>query len=229
MAACKLKKGDRIFECKYHMAVLTELLTDPVAEIQHDGVRYWRWTAKVVANGDVVEYGISEKDYHYGPYLYRKDLYKYGEKDAERVLPPFDTQEEKAVTVQRLPIDADVEILGHVFHGLEDIRQYVEMSLYKSYDKGAASEWEPKKKCEIHVGEMWMPYPCFDSEDFANENRSFINFIFRSRPLTQDDMRQLSELPSSGSQCRVTDHVPQDMLPLLYYCGEGNEMLFLDV
>ena len=38
MAACKLKKGDRIYECKYHRSILTELLTDPVAEIQHDDV-----------------------------------------------------------------------------------------------------------------------------------------------------------------------------------------------
>lgn len=92
MAACKLKKGDRIYECKYHRSILTELLTDPVAEIQHDGVRFWKWTAKIVDTSDVVEYGISEKNYHYGPYLYRKDYYQLGEK-AERLLPPFDTQE----------------------------------------------------------------------------------------------------------------------------------------
>lgn len=227
MATCKLKKGDRIYECKYHRSVLTELLTDPVMEIQHDGVRFWKWTAKIVETGDVVEFGISEKNYHYGPYLYRKDYYQLGEDAAERVLPPFDTQEEKVALIQRVPIDGDVEILGHVFHGLEDIKEYVEMSLYKSYDRGKAGEWEPKKKCEVHVGEMWMPYPCFDFEDSVNENRSYSNFIFRRRPLTQDDMRRLSELPSARTECRITDDVPQDMLPLLYYFGEGNEMLLM--
>ena len=129
------------------------------------------------------------------------------------------------VTVQRLPIDEDVEILGHVFHGLQDIKAHVEMALYRDYSRGKADIREPKLKCDVHVGEMWMPYPCFDFEDSVNENRSYSNYIFRNRPLTQDDMRRLSELPSASTECRITDDVPQDMLPLLYYFGEGNEML----
>ena len=34
MAACKLKKGDRIYECRYHEATLTELVTDPELLVQ---------------------------------------------------------------------------------------------------------------------------------------------------------------------------------------------------
>lgn len=91
MATCKLKAGDRIYECKYRQGVLTELLTDPVAEIQHDGTRFWRWKARVVDSGTVVDYGISEKDYGYGPYLYRQNMYVVGSENAERILPPFES------------------------------------------------------------------------------------------------------------------------------------------
>lgn len=50
---------------------------------------------------------------------------------AEHVVPPFDTTRE--VVVREVSIVDDVEILGHVFHGLQDIEKHVEMSLYKSY------------------------------------------------------------------------------------------------
>lgn len=122
-------------------------------------------------------------------------------------------------------INNDIEILGHVFHGLQDIKEHVEMSLYRRYSHGMASIAEPLRKCEVHVGEMWSPYPCFDSEDYLNENRTYQNYIFRRRPITQDDMRKLSELPSSCNECRVSENVPEDMRPMVYYVGDGAIML----
>ena len=127
----------------------------------------------------------------------------------------------KMSTVKQYNIADDIEILGHVFHGLQDIKQYVESSLYQNYSRGQASEWEPRKRGEVHVGEMWKPYPCFDSEDFASENRSYQNFIFRTRPITQEDMRRLSDLPSAPNECRVSEQVPADMLPIAFYPGDG--------
>ena len=91
MGNCKLKKGDRIYECRCRQSILTELVTDPEFYVQGDGDRFWHWNAKIVATGEIVEYGISEECSAYGPKLFRKDLYKYGYCDAEPVLPPFDT------------------------------------------------------------------------------------------------------------------------------------------
>ncbi len=53
----------------------------------------------------------------------------------------------------------DIEILGHVFHGLRDVRAHVEMSLYIDYSHGPADTVQPWKTGPVHVGEMWMPYP----------------------------------------------------------------------
>ncbi len=230
MEKCKLKKGDRIYECRYREATLTELIEDPQVRVQGGDSHYWHWKARVietssynVAPGDVVEYGILEEASHYGPSLYRQNVYEVGADNAERILPPFDTTRE--TVIKKVSIADDVEILGHVFHGLEDIRKHVEMSLYKRYSYGPADEQKQEKTCEVHVGEMWMPYPCFDAEDYANEDRTYQNFVFRDRPITQDDMKALSELRSKGDECRVSELMPAEVLPVVYYVGEGGIML----
>ena len=101
----------------------------------------------------------------------------------------------------------------------------VEMSLYKSYSHRQADARKPEAKCDVHVGEMWMPYPCFDSEDFAIENRSYQNFVFREHPINQDDMRVMSELPSKGNECRISENMPAEVLPIVFYVGDGDSML----
>jgi len=91
MNKCKLKKGDRIYECRYQQALLTELITDPEFFVQGDGDQFWHWQAKIVKTGEIIEYGISEQNPAYGPKLFRKNVYEVGYSDAEPVLPPFDT------------------------------------------------------------------------------------------------------------------------------------------
>ncbi len=230
MEKCKLKKGDKIYECRYHEATLTELITDPELLVRRGDSHYWHWKAKVVktnshhvAPGEIKEFGITEEAPGYGPCLYRQNVYEVGNECAERILPPFDTTRD--VIIRSVSIMDDIEILGHVFHGLKDIQEYVEMSLYKSYSRGQATPRELKAYCSVHVGEMWMPYPCFDAEDYANENRTYQNFVLRQRPITQDDMKTLSELPSKGNECRISESMPAEVLPLLYYVGEGDTML----
>lgn len=127
--------------------------------------------------------------------------------------------------IRKCSIKDDVEVLGHVFHGLQDIKHHVEMSLYRNYTRGEADKCEPELKCDVHVGEMWMPYPCFDSEDFFNENRTYQNYIFRRNPITQDDMRKLSELPSGCNECRISENMPVEMLPMIFYVGDGETMI----
>ena len=230
MEKCKLKKGDRIYECRYHEATLIELITDPELIVQGSDSHYWHWEAKVIETqsrtvvpGEIVEYGITEEAPAYGPNLYRQNVYEVGNKYAERILPPFDTTRE--AVIQKVSIKDDIEILGHIFHGLKDIQKYVEMSLYKSYSHGLANEREPQAGCHIHVGKMWTPYPCFDAEDFANENRTYQNYVFRQRPITQDDMKALSELPSRGNECRISECMPTEVLPIVFYVGDGDTML----
>ena len=129
------------------------------------------------------------------------------------------------INIRRCSIKDDVEILGHVFHGIKDISKHVEMSLYINFSHGKADVCEPEMSCDVHVGEIWMPYPCFDSDDYMNESRSYQNFIFRRSPITQDEMRKFSKLPSKGNACKLDENVPAEMLPMVYYYGDGDTML----
>lgn len=99
MSECKLKKGDRIYECIHDVAILTELLTDPILQITDKDMHYWSWEARIISAtssrimpGGVVEYGITEEAPAYGPKLFRRNLYEVGYLDAEPIIPPFDTK-----------------------------------------------------------------------------------------------------------------------------------------
>lgn len=98
MEKCKLKKGDRIYECRYHEATLTELITDPELHVQGSDWHHWHWEAKIIETnsrnvvpGEIIKYGITEEAPAYGPKLFRKNMYEVGYDNAEPVLPPFDT------------------------------------------------------------------------------------------------------------------------------------------
>lgn len=107
MEKCKLKKGDRIYECRYHEATLIELITDPELIVQGSDSHYWHWKAKVIETqsrkvvpGEIVEFGITEEAPAYGPKLFRKNMYEFGYDEAEPVLPPFDTSQEEKIMIR---------------------------------------------------------------------------------------------------------------------------------
>ena len=104
MEKCKLKKGDRIYECRYHEATLIELITDPELIVQGSDSHYWHWKAKVIKTqshvvvpGEIVEFGITEEAPAYGPKLFRKNMYEVGYANAEPLLPPYDTSKDEVV------------------------------------------------------------------------------------------------------------------------------------
>lgn len=128
--------------------------------------------------------------------------------------------------IQVYSIKEDVEILGHTFHGLEDIMAYREMSLCERYmSKSRASSVSPRKRGDIHVGEVWESYPCFDSSDYATETRSYQNYLIRRKSITNDDMQNVKNLPTSGCLEKINEQMPLNVLPIVYYSGDGGFML----
>lgn len=128
--------------------------------------------------------------------------------------------------IQVFSIIEDVDILGHTFHGLEDIIAYREMSLCEEYmSKDPARSVTPKKHGSLHVGEVWQSYPCFDSSDYATETRSYQNYLIRNKPVTNSDMQKIKNLPTVGCLEKINEKMPIDALPLVYYYGDGGFML----
>lgn len=130
------------------------------------------------------------------------------------------------IDIQVYSVFEDVKILGHTFHGLNDIMDYKEMMVSEdSSDKEKAYSRTPKKRSNVHVGEVWASYPCFDSDDFANETRTYQNYIVRNKTITNEDLQRLKALPSVGNHERINEKLPTSILPMVYYQGDGCYML----
>ena len=134
------------------------------------------------------------------------------------------TKHEEEHRIYSCSIHDDVTILGQVFHGLDDIIAHVEMYMCDG-SSGNPDKCKPEKKGKVHVGQLWMRYPCFDSSDYAYETRAYQNFILRDRPITSVDMKILNKLPWNGNAKRISESVPSDMLPMVYYIGDGDQMI----
>lgn len=128
------------------------------------------------------------------------------------------------IHIEKIPIDADIKIGRHVIHGLDGLKALVEKSALKSYLTPTGINKREHAKSPLHVGEVWRPYPRFDSEDEA-DNRSYQNYIIRTAPISDEEMLRLVNLNSRINDCRVHEQTPEDMLPMVYYEGDGKTML----
>lgn len=127
------------------------------------------------------------------------------------------------IWIREVSKTSKVEILGRVFSGLNDIKQAVE-----AYCRIGSEPWdtEPKSSHDgIHVICVYEPYPCFDSEDYANEDRDFNNYFFSAKPFTKQQIERLSKLPGRCNAKMVNDTMPEWAVPAVYYRGEGDTMI----
>ena len=127
------------------------------------------------------------------------------------------------IHVREVSKTSKVEILGHVFNGLSDIKKAVE-----TYCRVERYSWntEPKSPVNgLHVVCIYEPYPCFDSEDYANEDRDYSNYFFSTRPFTKQQIDRLSKLPGRCNAQIVCDTMPEWSAPAVYYRGDGEKMV----
>lgn len=117
---------------------------------------------------------------------------------------------------------------GRVFHGLEDLKR-------------VAFDWYSKDyrmKNSPYVVIVDKSYPCFDSEDYANENRSYQNYYFTTDRAKAEQICEETEV-GYDRQCREQgkerlypvmepmfsmSRIEEKHLPYIYYHGEGNTL-----
>lgn len=127
--------------------------------------------------------------------------------------------------IQCYNINDKFTILGHTFNGLEDVimhRKIFSRKQIGSFDCYSVSDKDSYS--DICIGELYDSYPIFDSYDSA-DNRTYQNYIFRKKLITVQDMMMVSEITDYSNYCLVHEHIPSDLLPILYYKGDGNYML----
>lgn len=98
---------------------------------------------------------------------------------------------------------------GHIYHGLNELRQAVrDNSGHRGY-----------------VGEISERYPVFDSYDETDDDRYFSNFVFaETANELKDKSDAVKQLKGSSNFCKLTADTPLRLLPMVYYRGEGEDM-----
>lgn len=133
--------------------------------------------------------------------------------------------------IQCYHINDKVEILGHVFDGLEDIRNHVSLYASETDERGCQSYYVPRcSKTEnevyedISIGELAQWY--FDQN---YKSQSYQNYIFRATPITQEDMEKAFSMfdlhHCSHNFCGVNETIRCDGLPMLYHDSMTEYML----
>lgn len=126
--------------------------------------------------------------------------------------------------IQMYHIDDDITILGYTFHGLNDVRQHCETTA----SMGTRLYCYPTKEHipleNIHVGKIDKSYPKFDSYDYS-DNRCYENYIFASEPIMEELMQQYANIKPESNYCMTHEKIPTNLLPILYYVGDGPYMV----
>jgi hypothetical protein len=81
-----------------------------------------------------------------------------------------------------------------------------------------------KRKNGIAVVELYEHYPVFDSYDMGDD-RTYQNYFFINGDVSAEDVEKRAKLSDGVNYCMVHEDLPEEMLPVLYYNGDGDYML----
>jgi len=122
--------------------------------------------------------------------------------------------------IQVLPVSAELKFFGKTVT-FDDIKDCIEI---RRHIGSWISECE-RKNDALHVANIYAPYPCFDSYDYANETRCYDNYIIRNRKITEQDCMEIEASAHDCDYNYATDRLPCQYLPLIYHNGDSNFML----
>jgi hypothetical protein len=138
----------------------------------------------------------------------------------------------KSIALRECSIHGKIEIHGHVFQGLKEIKSAVEISTSPFFGNEINMEYvrevEPKVPIKgVHVAEIWKSYPCFDFEDRMNENRTYQNYFFSDKPFTPERICELyQKCNEQFNFALINENMPIDFVPAVYYVGDRDKMVY---
>ena len=113
-------------------------------------------------------------------------------------------------TMKTIDRNEKIAVLGATFKGINDVIKHAVSG---------------KAKDGVYVGEDSMAYPCFDDEDYANENRRFWNFVFADN---KEDMQQrLAALKKARVTKANYNKLSEQFAPMAYWGGDSNDKVRL--
>ena len=129
------------------------------------------------------------------------------------------------VVLESLPNDGKIEILNHVFNGIEDISKAVEIRgkvMPDSLGERDLCQVTPEKPVEgLHILKLYQPYPCFDSYDSLYETRKYSNFFFSNTPFSEERINEIVNTEKATNYRLVNEKMSPDFLPAVYFQGDS--------
>lgn len=133
---------------------------------------------------------------------------------------------DKKIVLSTLPIDADIEIKGHIFHGLKDIRKnttnYSRIQKHHDFERHQWVAKDVNPVDGIYILEMYEPYPTFEGD---NEDRTYSNFFFSKKPFTVDRIDKIAEMKHGLNDQIVLEDMDPDLVPAIYNDGNYKTMI----
>lgn len=127
--------------------------------------------------------------------------------------------------IQCYNIKDTITVMGHEFHGLEDVIAHRSAYGRIGYSYMSLNECTPKKIApNLYVSEFYASYPIFDSYDIGDD-RTYQNYVFTNAPISGEKVKEIAEVRHNYNYCMVHERIPDQLLPILYYCGDGDYMI----
>lgn len=129
--------------------------------------------------------------------------------------------------IRCLPKDSLILIGDYLFNGLDEIDAHAEIygNPTHHFTKWYRREEYIHNPAGLHVGNIWVSYPKFDSFD-DSDSRCYNNYMISKHPLTETMMDQYWEqIPAKSNYCMVHEYIPEPLLPVLYWDGDSDNVL----
>lgn len=127
-----------------------------------------------------------------------------------------------------IPVDRPFEVCGHIFSGLMELTETVDtLARIEAplFWPRQVSHVEPKRRVPgIHVALLYEPYPCFDSSDYATEDREYANYFISDKEFSDETIAKIAALPHKVNYRIVGEHTPAEYLPAVYHDGDDRHM-----
>lgn len=122
----------------------------------------------------------------------------------------FDADSKDSPQIVKLYKDCHVTIMGHQFHGINGIEQYLKRE---------------KENVGPYVVRSLVPFPKFDEFDELDDNRCYCNYLFcNSKEEYEKGKQAMEALRDERYNCFIGK---TDLRPLIYYADDSDEMTLI--
>lgn len=183
---------------------------------------------------EIVYYNIEHRDMlrkmgieAYVEYLKNKcPLFATDTRAIDAMYQMWETEEQVAnYDIQCYHIRDKVTVLGHTFNGLKDIKSHCSIIGHYHYAEAIISKVKREPLDGLYVGQLYDSYPILDHYDLGDD-RTYQNYFFRNHLIKKSDLlTAMDRISCYFNFCMVHELIPEELLPILYYRGDGNYML----